>query len=451
MTAHYPRDDSGVSSVVAAALVFSLFVTATLLWGINTLPGIVADRERVHQDDVTESMSALQTGLDRLSAGGDEGPIKVAVRLGTDPVPLIQPVPSSGEIQYRSGFNVTATFNQSTLYLVSGDLQGTPDVVANETIRNVTMLQQLRVAFKSNNVTGGAITDFVWVEAFASDGTTNVSARVQHIGYGATCQGPEVQVLVDNGLISRTKTLLCQQNVGENELKNFEFDVMRDAPGFAAGVAGLEPGWTLTVYDNATNAFGNATFQAIWTDLDDRLRVLGGGLVDNDFGVTRRGGHLVYEPSNQRYVDQWLTWEGGGVLARQSDGVGMVADPAFSLDQDDDNQTGFLRWTLVQLSGAGSLAGRGTAAVEVIHESTRDIILTTDTVTFQVDSFNAQGWHKFFSDRARSSDMRGNVTLAPAWDKPEDVDGTVDLTLNKEKNRTWVVQLRIIQARVEVQ
>jgi hypothetical protein len=110
--AHRARlaDEQAVSSVVAAVLLFALFTTAFTIWTFTTLPQWVADREQAHADKVQQSFSALQAGLDALSASDDNGPSSVAVDLGPSPIALLQPTAAQGELSVQGEVRATGTF-----------------------------------------------------------------------------------------------------------------------------------------------------------------------------------------------------------------------------------------------------------------------------------------------------------------------------------------------------
>lgn len=107
----FADEDSGVSAVIGAVLVFGLFSSAFIIWSFTTLPVWIADNEAQRNDDVQQSFSTLNDGLNLLAASGGSGPISASFPLAADEVPLLQPAPSIGRLYHDDGFAWDATYS----------------------------------------------------------------------------------------------------------------------------------------------------------------------------------------------------------------------------------------------------------------------------------------------------------------------------------------------------
>lgn len=436
------RCDRAVSSVVSAVLIFALFSSAFVLWTAMTLPEWVADRESLHQDEVRGGLGSLQSGLERLSAADEQGPITASFPLGAPKVPLVQSAASSGELAYRDGFRFDAAFGDAHLHERDGAGQGTPDAPAGgQPVDGIATLTSLRLHIDST-VGGTADSNAEsYVEARIGDDDEQVKVRVVHLGArrSGACDGAELAVRLGGDAAPSHRTLLC--GVGSSLTRTV--DLMDPDLGVKGALSGLDGPLSLRVVTGTAGAGGptvQGAYAATWIDEDGRLRVAGSGQARAGHTLGAAGGHLAFTTQNREFVDQTLSWQGGAVVVAQDGGMAVGRSPSFSLQVD--GTTGFVDWTVVQLRGDGAVSGTGTAQARVVHEDTRTSLLTTDTATLTIEGPHAAAWRAFLEDQVMAADAT-DASVGGSSDQAV-------LELAQGDVQDWVVRLRVIEARVDV-
>ncbi|MGB1587158.1 MAG: hypothetical protein ACPHID_08975, partial [Thermoplasmatota archaeon] len=219
--------DEGVSSVVSAVLIFALFSTAFLLWTINQQPEWVADREHNHIRGVQEDIASLQSGLERLSASGDSGPITQTIALAADPLPLVQAVPGQGALSMEGTFAFDASFTNPALHSLDRTAVGDPSATSASTVENVLDLRSLEISLTSSGVNGGSSSASVILTA--SDGSQTATLTLRHSRTVTGCPGTGVAVDLAGPTGSRTRIDFCD---ADNALTDHRLNALDPQFGF---------------------------------------------------------------------------------------------------------------------------------------------------------------------------------------------------------------------------
>jgi hypothetical protein len=446
------RDDA-VSSVVAGILVFALFTTVFTMWTVTTLPEWIADREQSHARGVQDAFATLSSGLDALSAASDKGPSAVPVKLGPEPVALLQPVAANGELGVQDTVRAQATFTGESLRFAGSVAVGEPDEDIDEgvgdVLSDVEFLQALVIRLSTDNV-GNA--DEAWVSVVATDGTSTITALITHAGKPngagpneAGCLNSELRLEVTSdfppsGPVTSIQALLCEL---AEDLSGYSLDLTSNFYPFVDAVERLETPYTLTLTDDAAGGSASATgsYAAAYLDSSDRDQGAGSGEAV-DYTLDQLGTRLAYLPAYQSYANQDVSWELGGVVVAQDDGMAVVSVPAFSLSVD--GGVGSLRWTLVELRGDGAQSGRGQATVRVEHDQTTDLVLTADGALFTLTTPGAAAWRSFLANQVLLADAATDAAVGGTGN-------TATLSLSSTSVSEWTFHLRLVKATVVVQ
>ncbi|MEA3189428.1 MAG: hypothetical protein QOD77_10 [Thermoplasmata archaeon] len=434
--------DEGVSSVVAAVLLFGLFTTVFALYAIQTLPEWEADNEHNHHREVARQLQGVRASLEALSSRDDAGPVTASVSMDVPTVPMLQQTPASAEVAYLKdddGFGAAASFTSPVLRLVDNVVQGAPDMdVAGNVHAEVASVHGIVLGLTSSVVGNN---DHAFVQVAATDGASTVTARLLHSGQsGSTTCDNTAELRLETTTSSGTtyQPLLCDIN---NDLPLYRIDVTGAAYTFAAAVARLEPPLTLTFTDGGVGAVVVGTYSAVWENTDGWMQSTGTGQ-SGSYSFTQSGGRLEYDPSYQSFVDESLSFEGGAVVASQGERQAVVAEPAFALDVD--GSDGFLQWTLVQLDGSGALAGARSATITVGHTESSDVVLTATGATFTLTTPNAAAWRSFLAEQVLVAGASAAATVGGSGDM-------ATLTLASSGGVSlWSLHLRLIEGTVQV-
>lgn len=457
MTRGRSDGEPGVSSVVSAVLVFVLFTTAFVLWTMQTLPDWEADREHAHQREVSEGLGGLKSALEGLSARRDAGPVTAVVPLGTPPIPLLQTTEATGELEVftgPSGFAASLNFGATPgVYLSEGSAVASPTAPTTSPpcsagTRCVQSLEALVVGLATTGGTGAGSATLTLTATDSSVPASTVTATLTHVGQGPDCNG-EVRLVA----AGTPFPLLC--GVGAtlgSAATPYRVDLLDPTKGFGAALSRLKAPYSLTFVTSTTGSggFAASTYTATWLDSSGIERVAGTGVATAKPVPDLSGGRLAFTPRYQQFPQQALSFEGGAVLASESAArQAVIVDPSFTLRVQDG--VGYLRWTLVQLSGSGQLSGSDAATVQLTHLSSQDLVVATPAscspcLTATLTTPNAAGWNSFFSvqslaagagsSAAAGSGATGQLTLSSGGGQP--VTGG------------WVLHLRVISAEAKV-
>ncbi len=431
-------ESSGVSSVVSAVLVFALFSSAFGMWMFTQFPTWVADRESNHQDSVRAGFADLQAGIERLSASDSAGPISASVPLTARQIPLLGGIPTSGHLFMETGVDFAAAFTGPRLHVIGDAAAGTP-TAAPQTITGVETLTHLHLSLDSSIIVNGD--DQGWIRAQLTDGTRTFTATLIHGGSTIVpdCAGRGIALSVTTDTGTRQHTLLCDAGAG---VTDFTVDILEIRFGFAGRLGELDPfSIAITTGQSGSGSpTGSGTFLAVW-NTDGHNQVAGTGTSTPGYALSRSGSRLSFEPSRAEATPESLAWEYGAVTAHQRNADGLSMTP--SMDLAIVNGVGTLRWTLTQLTGSGDLSGAGSATVEVTHQQTDEVVLSAAGATLTLDTPGAAAWRSELSAVIQAAGAGSDATVSGTGTE-------AILTLSSATVSEWVLQLRIIDASVNL-
>lgn len=456
LTGH-DRDDQGVSSIVAAVLVFALVMTMLVLWSVETAPDWVEEREAQHQMHVSEAFGALRAGTDALSAADDAGPTTVPVRLAPRPLPVFQTDPAHGTLQVQGALSVTGDFRyvdpldlvdpskEPTIHAINGAPLGQPGLEVDSSVHSgVEELGMLTVSLATAGISANTLA-YLRVDVQDVEGTT-ATIRLEHVGSGISdCSGAGIR-LVLTAVATTTHVLACGAS---QALSGHTVDLLEPVYGFRTAVGRLQAPLQFTLTDGTSGggpgAQATGKYGAVWTDTDGRTQIDNLGQ-EASYALDQSGAILEHVPNYQELTQQELRWEAGALVRVQGDGEAIIGAPSFSVEVVDDglDQTGYVRWTLVQVTGDGSLTGDGSATVTVRHVDTTTVLLETKKATFTVTGGSGQAWRDYFEDNALLADLLTSSSVGGTGD-------TATLTLESTLNVVnWQIDLRLVTVQVQV-
>lgn len=428
---HADSGTDAVSSVVSAVLLFALFLAAFSAWTVNSLPGWVAEREAGHSGMVSDRIGGLQAGVEGLSASGQAGPVTATLRLAPEPVPLVQSSTATGRLSLvPDAASWDATLENPQLHVRGGAFEGGVDAQpGGGPFGPVAGLEALQLRLTTSSV---GPSEQAYVEAVATDGTRTVTARLVHVGSQdpVSCSSSEVRLDVTDGS-TRRHVLLCGADSADHTL-----DLLAPVYGFHSALAGLEEGYTIQVDQDAPGGAAVGAFGALWRDADGRSHVAGSGAA-GPATLSVSGSALRHEALYQEIPAQTRILGLGGVALQQPEGSAFASDPAFDLQRD--GGEGWLTWTVLDLSGSGSIDG-SEATVRMGHEATSRSVQRVDGATFTVTGEDAGAWRSLWRAQALAAGATDVVTVGGSGD-------TATLELD---GATWLLDLRIVQVRASI-
>lgn len=445
------QDESAVSAVVGAVLVFALFSTAMTIYAVTTLPDWKADKEQAHQDAVQQAFGGLQADLDALAVRRDVAPVTASIPLEVPQVPLLQSTPARGRLGIADGFAASFAF-PAVPSLFAGDgaavaAPTTPFTTPPCTGLCVEAVQALTLGFATRNVNSQSVAVTLTVTDSAATPATLV-ATLSHLGVGTNCPVSEIRLAV-NGVV---QPILCTgKDIGDPDPLRLD---LLDSPLFTSALSRLT---TPLQFAFSTSVSGPGTLEAtsgytmVFEDASGLLRVTGTGVPAPAPVPAVDGRRLVFTPSYQSFPSQDLSFEGGAVLVDAGDrSQAMATEPTFAMTVT--NGVGSLSWTLVELSGDGGVGGAKDAKVTLTYRSSQDVVLLTPTAcnpcsTITLTTPTAYGWGNFLAlaTLAAGSGPSATATTGTAASSLSLASGT-----GLPVTGGWVLHLRIVQAEVVV-
>lgn len=431
--------DDGVSSVVAAVLIFSLMSTASLLWTLNELPDWIEGRESNHAATVQRSFGSMQAGAERLSANGDNGPFSQPLTLAASPIPFVQRGTAQGALSLRDGFAIEGTFTNPFLHVQGNGPAGPPNAPLSQSMASVDEVEHLFVRYTSSLavpddlamviMTAQDASNTVVVRIIQTDLTTGIYART-------ACLGIELRVSVTVGAATNDHVLVCDV---AKSINGYTVNLLESRFNLESLLGDLDPGYAISWASGGSGDASASSYLGVWTDVAGATQVAGTG-VASSYALDKSGASVVYQGRPLHHSQQDLVWEGGALVVAQAQGSAMAINPGLVIDEV--GTQGFLRWTVVTLNGTGSVSGTGEGNVLVRHLGTTEIVLTADAADFTITTDQPAGWSRFFADAITAGGLNDVSTTSTAT--------STSLALETGAITSWTIHLRIIDLAVSV-
>ncbi len=417
-------NEEGVSSVVAAVLVVTLFTAAFGVWTVDTMPEWIKDREDAHARMVGATMGSATADILASATNGRPGATALSFPLAPDPIPLVQEGESVGTLETVEGFGWTFEAASHAPIMTGGIMRAAP--AAQPDISNVARILALDVA-------GGSGTLRVEQESSAA-----VFVALQITPADCATDGDIQTVTVTvNGATWRRTQFTCAAAQPLNAL---------DARfAFAAALEELQNPLVVKA----------GQFSAAWIDTDGVTRATATTPSATPWSSTGNGKASVrYAPSYLELEDRQVIMEGGAVINKQDAGASFTSTPPLTFGGSP-STGGAIRWTMTVFDGEGAASGRSTATANLVATSTseRIIYISSEEASFKLDKTLAPtAWTQAWADAARiagfSVDATAGCTLASAHVCVEDEADAATLTL--KSSIPWTIHLTIVHVDVSV-
>ncbi len=424
--------------MVSAVLVLAMFTAAFGVWTVDTVPEWIAAREHAHAGDVALSFSRMRADLDTQAADGTSA--SFTVDLAPDPIPLLQRSPSFGTLEMQDGaqgVSFSLDFDaggsdREQLLAVGGLIATAPADPTTGTLPDWTKVATI-TALKL-----GA-DDEREIKLTATENTPSGRAVSIHLrnplGPG-TCT---VTTAIEGTTVSNSQELNCAAAITING--------MSDAYGFKSLLAQMDPDMTLSFSQPNGLAIGTMGIAMI-----DHEGVTIGfpatGSTGQSLDQSLESSGVVFIPDYLEIDDRTVRFDGGGIVNIQNDVAAFIVEPVFaiSLDSTASPTQGYLRWTIVDATGVGSLTGSANAVFEFRKLSTKDLIIvvpaTANDSVFTVTSPASAAWADMWQDALTLN----GITSTHA----EATSGSNTATLRLQNSVPWTIHLTIHDVELSV-
>jgi len=417
-----PREDSGVSTVLGAVLMFGLFVITLVTVQVQFVPVWQHEREAGLMHDVMTQVGALKSGMDRQVGNQTNVPVTQAIPLkAPGGLGFFREKDLAGQLSFApaaAGAGLSLSANQLMIQSQNGvNLYGLSEqwtTISGGTIGSVTAVRHLRIrVIDPACVASTTCQDPSTVSLAMTDANGNCAGRIDIVDsvagsdrtiqariFGprstpaATC-APQPITIHDTDAKKQTNPPYYYLDAFDPEL---QFRAVLAAAVYPLSLTfttvGIQGDYTM-VYDSLSGGSG----------------VGGSGQLVQPYARTNPSGHIEVRKLNNRYPGQTYTLEYGAVILEQADGCGMVMPPQFSISSST-TQTS-LAWSVPTLAGAGnSIQGAGTATVTSTPGERSFLLASAPRLNFTLTTEHAYQWAQFWDQTLSAAGLTGNVALA---------------------------------------
>ncbi|MES2155635.1 MAG: hypothetical protein V4510_10910 [bacterium] len=415
------NDDSGVSTVLGAILMFGLLIITLVTIQAKFVPVWDHDREADHMQIVQGQLSVLKSDVDRQADNRTGLPI-------TDPVTLAAPTgfrfftqPSPGGSLAFSpagtggGFTVSSpqihVLSQNGRQIFAGSETWT-QLITGGSVSSVLDIQNLRVRVLNVDATPTTY-DGKSATLTLTDASSQITGAVKvtwlkgssgftlqyrtYIGDPSQSGNQPVSVAQDSFDQQALPPSTCPNRTPPPpETPCIYVDLLRSDLQFDQVIALTGTPFTVAISNDGLLA-DYAMAYTVQPAGGGSTQVGGGGRVIPNYSQNLASGSLTYVQQNNRFPGQTYILEHGGLVLVQSDGSAMVVPPEFSASVVA-GQTN-IRWVVPALTGSASgIGGVGQASVTLQPTGARvDMVATAPSLTFVVTSLNPTVWTSYWS------------------------------------------------------
>ncbi len=427
--------EEGVSSVVAAMLVFALFTTAFALWTAQSLPEWVEEREHHHNRGVADTFAQLSV---RIGNQHNELGSTYSMRLAPDPVPVVQRAAAVGALSSGVGSQAWLNVSGETVYMDGGEVLGTvnggPVAVGGTTniAVEVASIDALLIRLASDNMGRATLS--------ITDGSEVVLVALAKAPAAANCAGAGLELVLTTPSATRNHAILCEPGANVD----YTLDVLSAPLPIAAAIASLGPAISLNlaVSDLDTGGARNGDlgyYAMVWRATDGSIQAAGGGsMQDADTHAT--GASLAFVPSYAALPDRVVRLDLGGVVSVQDDKAAFASTPPFLLGGTTDAPS--LRWTLLDLDVTGSVSGAGSATIDVtVRNRDTTVLRPGSAATIDVVGPAAPAWRAHWETQLILNGFAGMAIVSGSGEHA---------TLSFTNPSSWTIQATLARATIEV-
>lgn len=389
--------------MVSAVLVLAIFTAAFGVWTVDTIPDWVSAREHTHASEVALQFAEMRGTLDTISPGS--GDITLTIDLAPDPIPLLQRAPAFGNLEMESGMTIDINMQPHVLVASGGIMARGPVAGAGSTWGQVANILAMDLQ--------AAGTETTTIVASERLGSRSVTMSLANDGAG-TCT-------------ITTETVAQTMSCGNPARINALADTYR----FRGLVRQLDPDMTVAV---TTGGLASIAY----VDTEGNTRFSGDtSAAGTDHQQALSIDSAIFVPDYLEIEDRTVRFDGGGVVNVQRNVAAFMVEPAFRIDVD--GGEGFVRWTIVDASGTGTLSGSDAGVLTFRKAASKDLLLhipadpSGSDSLFTVSSTASAAWEDMWSDKLAlgaisqaSASNTGGASLA----LEPDIPWTIHLTIH---------------------
>lgn len=417
------QDETAVSNVLGAILVFGLFVVTLVSIQTEFAPVWQKQRESDLMQDVLRQMGTLKSGLDRQVGNQTNVPVSHTLPLqGTQGFAILQEDSLPGTLAFlpsAPGTGVTLTSPQLTMLSADGlNLYGLAEqwtTITGGTIAGVTRIAHLRLRLvdpacvSNNNCNDPAIAALTMTDANGKcagrivivDSVAGSDRTVEAQIYGP--RSPPAGTCPDTPLTIQDTDAKKQTNPPYYYLDAFDPEFQ-----FRAVLAAATYPVSITMTTSGGIA---ADYTIVYDSVSGGSSQGGAGPVIPNYSSLTPSGSLTLQKMNQRYPSQTYTLEHGAIIIDQADGCGMVVPPSFSVSTSS-TQTR-VGWSIPGMTGSPNRMTGADAATVISFPGARRIVeALAPQLTFTLRTDHPYQWATFWDQELKQAGLTGNTAIA---------------------------------------
>lgn len=403
------RDETGVSNVLGAIMVFGLLVTTLFTIQVKFVPVWEREKEANLMQGLSNQFGQIKSDMDRMADNRTRVPITDPVTLGAEGGFRFFSNPTlPGSLSFTpsaagTGFRMTAPYLrvlESSGQKVYAGSENWVEVVSGSSISDVAAVDhlRLRIANPASYSTGQATTFTILNATNAFKG----SIAVVNIDHGATYSF-EIRSYAASS--QTTPVSIIQETFDKKDPPAYQyFDLLRDTFQFGDILAQAPQPFYINLQRNGMNSDYTLSY-AVVAPGGGTVQVGSGGVVVPNYNQLLGGGSLRATSNNQYFPRQQYIAEYGGVIVSQSDGTAMRAPPQMTV-QVVAGQTK-VNWVLPALTGASAgISGPTQAAVTLNPATTRlDLVATAPRLSVTLATEQPLVWAQHFTTVMQSAGL----------------------------------------------
>jgi hypothetical protein len=441
MTTSRPRnrrydDDSAVSSVLGAILVFGLLVLTLLSVQVNFVPVWDKQRENNFSLEIGTQLNTVRADLDRLVANATNGPFSDPLTLtrqtgfsfftaGVQPA-TVTFTPSSA----AAGMTITTarpiTILSSGGHSLTGLAEDYTSLPSGTTLPNVVAIDtlRLRIGAAGNPATGtppAGQTGLLTLLVNDVNGKCAGRLLLSETGLSGADHNVDVQVFAADNPPTATCTALinnrddpvkCIGAACVNSPVSYFLDALDPTLLFSSVLAAASPPFQVTL--TASNLIGAGAITYDTSTSGGNIHVGGAGQTLSSYTNFVSSGTLTVHAPYQKLPQQDTAFEYGAVLVTQpGQGSAMVVPPQFSVGTSATQAA--LSWSFAAMGG-GSAAVNGArqAYVGLTGSSAGfDVQAAASDITFTVSTAHPDVWASYWDQQMQLAGLTSAASFTP--------------------------------------
>jgi hypothetical protein len=303
-------DNSAISTVVAAMLIFGLLITVAAFVNVHHIPSWVKDDEAKHVRSVFTDFSQIPGSINKLALANETDIMsKQRIKLGGGNIPILSPGKSWGSLGAvpREG-NFTVWGNAWMVNITQMHPPRDNLAVEGVNITNVSGISRFDIYVQKMNNTD-------WIDInLTNQGNRSGSAWVNYTDDELTIT---IRNDWDNKIIDGVR---LNKNITWNSYPpGYRIDLLNPCYGFGKVLSDTDIPYNLTI----TNSTGVEGMYHLWYNNYNLTR--------EDYSITSNG-TLMYRSMNRHFLDQKFIYQNGAVFLCQPPDASMRIAPTITIE-----------------------------------------------------------------------------------------------------------------------